>query len=69
MAISKGACPTFKVWVQVEKLDVDKNEYDNVGLPDSLGEFDTFEQATAHIRSLPGWDFYPASTSDYREED
>ena len=63
----------YKVWVQVEKI-VDPEEggdyiYEQVGLPDCIGEFDTFRQATAHIRSLPGWEYmFPAFTSDYQEE-
>ena len=58
---------TYKVWVQVEAIDEEADSFENEGLPDCLGEFDTFEEAAAFIRALPGWTFYKEG-SDYREK-
>ena len=63
----------YKVWVQIEKIvDPEKGGdyiYEQVGLPDCIGEFDTFREATAHVRSLNGWDFlFPSYTSDYQAD-
>ena len=61
---------TYKVWVQIERIPADENDgdYENIGLPDPLGMFDTLTEACAFVRQLPGWDWCRA-TSDYREED
>ena len=57
---------TYKVWVQVERIALsrDTESYDNIGLPDTLGRFDTLAEAKAFIRDLPGWD---PEGSDYRD--
>lgn len=46
----------YKVWVSVERIkEYDGDEqYDDMGAPDCLGGFDTFKQACAFVRSLPG---------------
>ena len=57
----------FHVWVQVEREGPGDDEYENEGLPDKLTTFDTFEEAAAFIRTLPGWFGRVAETSNYRE--
>ena len=57
---------TFKVWVQLERIENDPERFENAGLPDCLGTFEREEEATAFIRSLPGWEGVVAATSDYR---
>lgn len=63
----------YKVWVHIEKRvdpgDGGEDTYEDVGLPDCLGRFETFKLAAVHIRSLPGWEHMFPGTSDYREEE
>ena len=49
----------YKVWVQIERIELhrDGESYDNIGLPDPIGVYDTLEAAQRHVRTLPGW--YP----------
>jgi hypothetical protein len=50
----------YKVWVAIERIATrwDGEElYEDVGLPDPIGVFDSLEEAQEHLRSLPGW--YP----------
>jgi hypothetical protein len=56
----------YKVWVQVERIDEDADTYEDVGLPDPLGVFDTLEEAAVFIRMLPGWERNSAADSDLR---
>lgn len=56
---------TYKVWVQIEEINEEEGHYEDVGLPDSLAEYDTLEAAQAFVRSLPGWDRH-ADSSDNR---
>ena len=58
----------FKVWVQIERIDEDKDESVDEGLPDSLDCFSTLEDAQAFVRSLPGWAMTGGS-SDHRQRD
>jgi len=61
---------TYKVWVSIERIIEEDNEgqYDDMGLPDPLDSFDTFEEACAFVRSLPGW-LGVRDTSDFREKE
>jgi hypothetical protein len=43
---------TYKVWLSVEQIDEENNRYEDVGLPDSLGEFQNLELADAFCRNL-----------------
>ena len=50
----------YKVWVAIERIATKWNGdelYEDIGLPDPIGMFDTLEEAREHLRSLPGW--YP----------
>lgn len=42
----------YKVWGQVERIDVDEDEWDNIGDPDELACFDTEEEAKAFLSRL-----------------
>ena len=58
----------FKVWVDIERIDEEADSFEDVGLPDPLGTFNTFEEACAFVRRLPGWEIV-GSSSDYRQRD
>ena len=45
---------TYKVWVHVEEFDSEKEEYDDVGLPVSVGEYDSLDIADGIVESLTG---------------
>lgn len=44
---------TFKVWVHVERIDEEQDVYEDAALPDSLAEFDTYQEACEFVASLP----------------
>ena len=48
----------YKVWVHVEEIDEDEGHYEDVGIPESIGEFETQEEATALQQQLvrASWD-------------
>ena len=43
---------TYKVWVYIEEHDEDEDEYQDIDLPEDLGEFKTLEEATEFISKL-----------------
>jgi len=43
---------SYKVWVSVEEIDEDNDRYEDVGLPDSLGEFSGLDEADEFVRML-----------------
>lgn len=46
------ATNTYKVWVHVEEIDEDGDSYEDIGLPDSIGEFNTIEEAESLVSEL-----------------
>lgn len=47
---------TYKVWVHIEEITTDKNgeeSYEDVGMPEPLGVFETEEAAADFISFLP----------------
>lgn len=54
----------FKVWVVVERVSSTEEPVE-MGLPDCIGEFDSFEEAAEHVRTLPGWRRFGSLGSDY----
>ena len=42
----------YKVWMEVEYCDPDNDDHRSIGLPDSLGEFATQEEADEFALSL-----------------
>ena len=58
----------YKVWVHVERISGEEGEeeYEDVGLPDTIGRFLSQKEAFAFVRTLPGWSNV-AETSDYRD--
>ena len=43
---------TYKVWVYIEEHDEDEDEYQDIDLPEDLGEFETLEEATEFVSKL-----------------
>ena len=35
----------YKLWLEIEEIDEGADHYEDVGVPESLGEFDTEEEA------------------------
>ncbi len=64
----------FKVWVTVERVNDDADSYTDLGEPDSLGTFDTPDEACAFVRTLNGWvpdlgsSYQAGSTFDWLKE-
>lgn len=59
-ATSVAPSVIYKVWVQVERIELTDDggeRYDDIGLPDCVGRFPSLEDAQEHVRTLPGW--YP----------
>ena len=57
---------TYKVWISVEEIDEDNDHYEDVGLPDSLGEFPNFLEAANFVEGLVVmYNPETAVTSDY----
>jgi hypothetical protein len=42
----------YKVWLQVEELDDDADEYENVSQPACVGDFDSYAEADRFFKSL-----------------
>jgi len=58
---------TYKVWVSIEEIDEEADEYHDIGLPDPLGEFDTRDEACAFVDRLLAYcnvDARTVATSD-----
>lgn len=53
----------WKVWVEVERIDEDNDSYESLE-PEPLGSFDTYQQASAFLRSLPGYTYDTGSSYD-----
>ena len=48
----------YKVWIHIEKITdegEDGESYEDVGLPEIAGEFDTEEEAEELVEELMGW--------------
>lgn len=43
---------TYKVWVHIEEYDEDEGEYQDIDLPEDLGEFETLKEATEFVSKL-----------------
>lgn len=55
----------YKVWVAIERY-TPPDTYEDAGLPDPIGTFDTLAAARAFVRTIPGW---TPEHSDHRKED
>ena len=42
----------YKVWAHIELTDEDNDIYEDVGEPESLGQFDTLEEAEEFVGNL-----------------
>jgi hypothetical protein len=60
----------YKVWISIEECDEAIDSYEDVGLPDSLGKFDSLEEAEEIVRAVLG-QYAPQQLemSDHRGED
>jgi len=47
----------YKVWVHIEEIDEERDHYEDLDMPDSLGVFDTPDEAREFIATLPGIDW------------
>ena len=43
---------TYRVWMQIEKIDEEDDCYENVSEPVPLGDFDTLEEAEAFQQTI-----------------
>lgn len=43
---------TYNVWTYIEEIDEDKDHYEDVGEPLSIGEFDTFGEADSYREGI-----------------
>ena len=43
---------TYRVWVEIEKIDEEDDCYENVSEPVPLGDFDTLEEAEMFQQTL-----------------
>jgi len=44
----------YKVWISIEEIDEENDSWENIGEPDSLGTFDTLEQAQEYLSDVYG---------------
>ena len=42
----------YKVWIAIEEINEEEDFYEDVGMPESLGEFDTLEEAKEFVEVL-----------------
>jgi len=42
----------YKVWIVIEAIDEKEDFYEDVGMPESLGEFDTLREAEEFVATL-----------------
>jgi len=42
----------YKVWVQIELIDEDNDIYEDYGMPDPIGTFDTVEDASNCVEQV-----------------
>jgi len=42
----------YKVWIVIENINEEEDFYEDVGMPESLGEFDTLEEAKEFVTDL-----------------
>lgn len=42
----------YKVWLSIEECDEEHDKYEDVGLPDSLGQFTGLDKAEEFVRTL-----------------
>lgn len=42
----------YKIWVHVEKIDEEANHYEDIGLPESLGEFACLDDALEVVENI-----------------
>ena len=43
---------TYRVWVEIEKIDEENDSYENVSEPVPLGDFDTLEEAEVFQQTI-----------------
>ena len=43
---------TYKVWVHIEEIDELTDHYEDLGIPEHMGEFHTEEEARARVTEL-----------------
>jgi len=42
----------FKVWVHIERIDKDNDEYEDEGLPEPIDTFDSLEEAESLVGQI-----------------
>ena len=42
----------FKVWIHIERIDEENDSYEDEGLPESVGTFDTLEEAESLVGQI-----------------
>ncbi len=42
----------YRIWVQIEEIEEDRDVYQNVALPDPAGSFDELEDAQKQVRAI-----------------
>ncbi len=45
----------YKIWAKIEELNLETEEYRDLGEPVPIGEFDTVEEAEAFLKGI-SWD-------------
>ena len=43
----------YKVWIQIEEIDEEKDHYENVTEPECIAEFDSLKEATEFTDNIP----------------
>ena len=55
--------PKYKIWITVEEIDEANDQYQDVGLPDSVGVYDTYDEARDVLLNILGT-FAPDAIQD-----
>lgn len=42
----------YKVWIEIEQIDEDEDIYENIGEPQDIATFDSFEEAEAYVSEV-----------------